>query len=462
MSLADIAKQPGRLRFALLTVCLGSLLGPLDTSVNVAFPMITKAFGLAISDIQWIVISYIVAQTGLTLAFGQLGDLFGHRRIFRLGMAACAVTHLLCALAPTYPLLLAARVAQGVAVGLAMACGPAIATLLFPPQMRRAILSVYVMLLGAGVAIGPLMGGLMLDWGGWPTVFWFRTPLSLVVLLLTFWLPDPPIERREAPRFDYIGAVLLTAILGSLILLITMARRPDASIWPIVGFALLFVGSVWAFVAHESRFVQPILHVRHLRNPAFSGLQLVAITQNFCGFSVFLLLPYVLDAELKLDSLGIGLALAIAPLGNVTAALTGGRYAGHWSARRLMTTGLAMCSAGLALVGLMMASQSVVAIGMGLFLNGLGIGLFQIGYMDQTTATLPPAERGVAGSLLNVTRVVGAVIGAALITWMLEGWRAIVPGLDAFRLSFGSLGVLLAGVTVAVGLGVVAPRRAGS
>lgn len=460
MSLAAVAAQPAHLRLALLTVCLGSLLGPLDTAVNVAFPMISKAFGLAISDIQWIVVAYIVAQSGLTLAFGQLGDLYGHRRIFRLGMAACAMAHLLCALAPSYPLLVAARIAQGVAVGLAMACGPAIATLLYPPELRRSILAIYVMLLAAGVAIGPLMGGLLLDLGGWPSVFWFRTPLALLVLGLAIWLPEPAIERREAPKFDVLGAVLLTAGLASLIALITLLRRPDAG-WMVAGLAsLLLLACCWAFVVHETRFAQPILHVRHLRNPAFSGLQAVAIAQNFCGFSIFLLLPYLLDQDYRLDSPGIGLMLAIGPSGGVLAGLLGGRFAGQWSARRLMGAGLGLSALGLMVIGAMISLIALPPMALGLLMTGLGIGLFQIGYMDQTTATLPPAERGVAGSLVNVTRVVGAVIGAALITWMHEGWRVLYPGLAAFQLSFAVLGLLLLLVTIVVAAGAIEPVAA--
>jgi MFS family permease len=436
-------QQPGVLLYALFVICLGSLLGPLDTSVNVAFPLITTKFGLAISDIQWIIASFIIAQSGLTLAFGQLGDLYGHRRVFRYGMAACAVAHLLCSLAPSFPFLVAARVVQGVATGLAMACGPALATLLFPPALRRTILSIYVMILGAGIALGPLIGGLLLDWGGWPTVFWFRTPLALVVLILSIWLPEPKVERPLKPRFDYLGALLLTLCLASLVLLINMARRSDASLGSLLTFVVLLIGFVWAFVRHETRFPQPILHIRYLSDPTFGRLQLASVIINLCGFSIFLLLPYVLDGYFQTSSLNIGVILAVSPVGAVAVGILGARFGGHWSARTLMLLGLLTTATGLFFAGVLIPLKSMPLLAIALFCCGVGIGLFQIGYMDTTTATLPPSQRGVAGSLLNVTRVVGAVIGGATITWLLEGWRAYQTGALAFAWTFGTLGLLL-------------------
>ena len=105
-----------RIRLALAVICLGSLVAPLDTTVNTAFPVITGAFGLALRDIQWVVIPFVLAQTSLALVFGHLGDRIGHRRVFAAGMAACVLGHLAVALAPDFPLLVAGRVLQGMAV----------------------------------------------------------------------------------------------------------------------------------------------------------------------------------------------------------------------------------------------------------------------------------------------------------------------------------------------------------
>ena len=439
-----LGRQAPRLLFALMVVCLGSLIGPLDTSVNVAFPLITSSFGLQIRDIQWVVASYIVAQSGLTLAFGQLGDLYGHRRIFRWGMAACVVTHALCALAPTYSLLIVSRVLQGVAVGLAMACGPALATLLFPPALRRQILALYVMLLGAGIALGPLMGGLLLDAGGWPAVFWFRVPLSLLVVLLSLAIPEPDMPRRSGVRFDAAGALWLTLSLASLVLMINLVRRGDLlALWALPT-ALLLLFFLRSFVRQEARVAQPILHPRYLGDPLFQRLQVYSVLLNLSGFAIFLLLPYALHAQLGRPAWTIGWMLAVSPAGAVLAGFVGARRSQDWSAQGLMRTGMWGLALGLSLIGLSLPLQALPLIALALFIMGLGVGCFQLGFMDLCTAMLPPAERGVAGSLLNVTRVTGGVLGAAVITWLFDGWRLVLAALPPFAATFVTLGLDMA------------------
>ena len=132
------------------------MLGPLDSAVNIAFPAITTAFGLRVSDIQWVVICYVLAQSCFSIVFGKLGDLYGHRRVFMVGAGLATIIHALAGFAPNYPALVAMRGLRGIAIGIAMSCGPALATFLYPPARKRAALSFYTMLFGVGLAIGPL------------------------------------------------------------------------------------------------------------------------------------------------------------------------------------------------------------------------------------------------------------------------------------------------------------------
>ncbi len=427
-----------RARFGLMVVCIGNLVGPLDSSVNVAFPAITAAFGIAITDIQWIVISYIIAQSSLTIVFGKIGDLFGHRRVFQVGMAACAIAHLLCGLAPTYQALVGWRIFQGVAVGLAMACGPALATLLFPPDAKRRIIAIYLLLIGVGSALGPIAGGVLIETVGWPGVFWFRVPIALLALLLSIGLPEPDVARAFRPKFDIGGAILLTIALTCLILFIGMARRPEVSIW--IGLALL-IGSVAAtllFVRHEARSEQPILDVRHFNDPFFSGMQFASVAIHFGCFSILLLLPYLLAAEHS--TLSLGLTLAVFPVGMIFASIAGGGVAPRMSAVTLMRGGLVLASIGLLLLAYASIVPSLITIGATLFATGVGLGIFQVGYADATTSALPVADRGVAGSLVSVTRLVGFVVGAAGITWIFEGLRGTEADLVGIQRTFGTLG----------------------
>ncbi len=424
-----------------MVVCIGNLIGPLDGSVNVAFPAITEAFGVAITDIQWIVISYIIAQSSLTIVFGKIGDLFGHRRVFQLGMAACAIAHLLCGLATTYEALVGWRMFQGVAVGLAMACGPALATLLFPPEEKRRIISIYVLLIGVGSALGPIAGGVLIDATGWPGVFWFRVPIALLALLLSIGLPEPGVARAGRPKFDTAGAILLTIALACLVLFIGMARRPDVSLG--IGLALLAGSAMatWLFVRHEARSEQPILDVRHFNDSFFSAMQFASVAIYFSCFSILLLLPYLLAVQPAHSTLSLGLTLAVFPLGTILASLATGATAMRMSAVTLMRGGLVLASIGLLLLALACIVPSIITIGATLFVTGAGLGIFQVGYADATTSAMPVADRGVAGSLVSVTRLVGFVVGAAGITWLFEALRGVEGSPVGIQRTFGVLGL---------------------
>ena len=432
-----------RARFGLVVVCLGSLLGPFDSAVNVAFPAITQIFGIALADIQWIIIAFVVAQSSLTLVFGKLGDLYGHRRIFQLGLACCAVAHLLCGWAPTYSALVAARVGQGVAVGLTMACAPALATLLFAPEEKRRILALYVMLIGIGAAFGPILGGALVAWLGWPGVFWFRVPLALLALVLSIGLPEPELDRPLRPKLDGLGAALLVLSLTALTGLMNALRHPDANVAIVLALLAGWLLATWGFIRHERAFPEPILNLAHFRNRTFAWVQFAAVAIHFATFSILLLLPYRLAELADATPTMLGATLALFPVGSVIGGMIGGWLAPSNAIRGFIQAGLIVTAAGLLLTAYILIGTDIGTIGFGLVVSGVGLGLFQLGYMELTTSILPPAERGVAGSLVNVTRLVGYVIGAATITWLYETLHAVGANPEAFAQSFAVLGAAL-------------------
>ncbi len=427
-------------RIGLAIVCLGSLLGPLDSSVNVAFPAITRAFDIALGDIRWIIIGFVIAQSSLSIVFGKLGDLYGHRRIFQLGLATCALAHLACGFAPTYSALIVLRMVQGLAVGIAMACAPALATLLFPETHKRRVLAIYLMLFSVGVAIGPIAGGLLLPWTDWPGVFWFRVPLALLALVLSAAIPHTHLQRAAAPRIDWLGAALLVTTLTCLALLLSFAERHA-----LVAIGLSVAGAVafTLFVRHEAAYPEPILPVRAFLTPAFASLQFAAVLINLCCFAIMLLLPYWLADRSDYSTVGSGALLALFPIGSIVANGLAGSVMRHLAARRLVRLGVALSGLGLLSIGVAISYEaSLVGIAAALFVVGVGLGVFQLGQADATTSHLPIAERGVAGSLMNVTRLVGLVLGAALIS-ALYAWLQQHLGARAFAWSFALLGAAL-------------------
>lgn len=384
----------------LAIVCAGSLLAPLDTAVNVAFPAITAAFALALRDIQWIVIAFVVAQSLLTIAFGRLGDLHGHRRIFAIGLAACALAHLAAGLAPDYGWLVAMRVLQGVAVGLVVACAPALATLLFPPEDKRRVLAIYVTAFSLGLAIGPLAGGALVQWLGWPGVFWFRAPLALLVLLLLPLVPDARASLADRPQQPHQA---------------TGTDRARAGAW--------------------TERIAP------LRAPRFVAIQVASVAINLACFAILLLVPYALARWPGQSIVAAGALLALFPAGSLAGGALAGRVARRLTAGAMSRAGLLAAALGLLLTALLLPTHSPAALGAAMACTGLGLGLFQVGYMDATTSMLPPQDRGVAGGLVAVTRLLGivfGVVGIGALHQVLASFEATIASMGAALLAFAA------------------------
>lgn len=413
-----------RAGLGLAIVCLGALLSPLDTTVNTAFPVITAAFSLPLADIQWVVIAYVLSQSVSALVFGHLGDRFGHRRIFALGLVASAAAHAAVALAPTYPFLVVMRVWQGAAIGMTVACAPALATLLYPPTGKALALARYAAAFSLAMALGPWIGGLLLASFGWPGVFWFRVPLALLALALVPLLPrfEPAPTQAGAYRFDWGGTLALTTMLVCLSFALTVLTDPHGSVALGLTLVVACVASTFAFRAIAARTSHPVLQPAHFASPAFTGIQLASAALSCACFANLLLLPYVLTGTVGASIVFAGLILAAYPAGSVIGSLLAGRLAGRWSQARQMTIGVVIAAAGLLATAF---ALQVAPLGMlpawlalGMSACGLGQGIFQVGYMDATTELLPIEERGTAGSLINVTRLLGLVFGASGISWL--------------------------------------------
>lgn len=425
-------------------VCLGALVAPLDTTVNTAFPVITAAFSLPLRDIQWVVIPFVLAQSSFALVFGHLGDRLGHRQVFALGLVASVVAHAAVALAPDFPTLVGMRVLQGAAVGIAVSCAPALVTLLFPPAEKARVLVWYSAAFSLAMALGPWLGGLLIQAFGWPGVFWFRAPLALVALLLLPLLPRatqrvPPMSASSGSAgFDWAGALGQVAVLICLMLALTMLTAPgDVSPFALPLLVLAVAGAV-LFVRHESRVDHPVLRVEPFRSLRFSGIQGASVVINLACFGNLLLIPYVLTREAGISIVAAGLLLSAYPGGSVLGSLLAGRLAVGLPAARLMALGLAGAAVGLLMTAtILFVSPAPSLLGAAMLFSGIGHGLFQVGYMDATTSMLPIEERGVAGSLVSVTRLLGILLGATSI-----GWLHRVA--DSYGLSFAALGSGLA------------------
>jgi MFS family permease len=407
-----------------LVVALGTLIVPFDSTVNFAFPYITRAFQLPIPAIQWVVIAYTLTYAALMLVFGRVGDILGYRRVFLAGSAWSAIAFVLCAAAPTYGLLLAARVLQGIGAALVLSCGPALATSLYPEQARARILGVYTMVIGIGGALGPPLAGLMVPTWDWPAVFWFRAPLALAAFLLAWLLPA---GTRPATRenFDAIGGLLLVLAISAMLLALNQLQHINETVlWLLL--ATLATGLAgWGFIAQERRTPRPIIDLRYFHGFDFSLLNAANIALNLAGFAVLLLVPFYLNRVGALTPREIGLLLAASPAGTALTAPIAGRLATRIPPRRLALIGAAAMAVGQLLIATAGAPLDVLMLAAAMGLQGCGVGLFQVAYFDIVTTSIPRSDRGVAGSLVMMTRTIGTVTAATVLMLAFQTLRGM-------------------------------------
>jgi MFS family permease len=452
-----LVARPG---FGVLVVALGTLVVPFDSSVNFAFPYITRAFGLPIPAIQWVVIAYTLTYAALMLVFGRVGDMLGYRRIFLAGSGWSAIAFVLCAMAPSYGALLAARVLQGIGAALVLSCGPALATSLYPESARTRILGLYTMVIGLGGALGPPIAGLLVPIIDWPAVFWFRAPLALSAFVLAWLLPA---DTRPAVRekFDAAGGALLVLAISAMLLALNQLQHIGERRGWFIASALACLLAVGGFIAQETRTQRPIISLRYFRDFDFSLLNAGHAALSLAGFSVLLLVPFYLSRFGGLTAHTTGLLLACSPAGTAVAAPLAARLAARIPPRLLAVIGAAAMAIGQVLIGSADATPDIPPLAGAMALQGFGVGLFQVAYFDIVTASIPRSDRGVAGSLVMMTRTLGTVTGATVLMLLFQTSRdtALTAGaqeIPAFLAGFGFTFRVAAGLpTVVVLLGLL-------
>jgi EmrB/QacA subfamily drug resistance transporter len=443
-----------------LVVCLGTLVVPLDSMVNLDFPSIIHRFDLGIPEIQWLVISYTLTHASLLLVFGRIGDMVGHRRIFLFGTGWSGVAFVLCGAAPSYGWLLFARCLQGVGAGLVLSCGAALVTGFVAEERRARVLGLYTMMFGLGSALGPLIAGVIVSRWGWSAVFWARAPIALASCALGFVLPAPPVAGAHArERFDTLGAALLVVTIGTLLLTVNRLRTPGVA----AAFAVVMLGSLWGFVRQERRVQRPIIDLRLFRIGGFAAVNLGHVLMNLAGFAIMLLMPFYLDGVAGLPAPALGLVLATASLGMVLAAPIAGRLAGRLDPRRVTVAGALFAALGLGLIAALAGRVGVGVLALAMFVQGFGQGLFQVAYFDIVTGTIPRRDRGVAGSLGMLTRTGGVVLGATVLMLAFQTLRGVAEvqgGTDAAAFLCGFRGAFALAATLTVVVLVVLGARA--
>lgn len=371
-------------QISVVIACLSALLGSLDSAINIGFPAITAAFSVEVSAIQWVIVGYVLTHASLLIACGALADRCGHGRMLAHGLWVSAVGFTCCGIAPTFIWLVAGRIIQGAGAALVFATAPALLTLAVSAESRGQVLGIYQMCNAVGYAVGPLLGGILIDILGWRATFLFRVaPALLLAALAAVKLPMPE-QRRERQR-----------------------GMPRSA-----------------------------LRIAHL--PPFLIANLLSVLANCTRFAIGLLLPYYVINVLRYPATTGGTLMLATYLLTILAAPLAGKLSDRVGTARLSSLGLAVQASGLWLLSGMDGQTAYHSLALALGVVGLGLGIFESPNMSFIMGSIPRSQQGVAGSIASMMRPLGIVLGATGWSLLFE-WRRqsyMTPTFEPTALAF--------------------------
>lgn len=424
--------------------------------VSLALPDIASDFGRTVGEVAWVATGFLLALAATLLAAGRLSDRFGPRRVMVVGAVAFLVMTAACGLAPSFDLLVAARVLQGMAGGVLYTVSLAIAVTAYPPERRASALAIYFTSGALGAVIGPVVGGLLTDLGGWRLVFLAQLPLPLAVAVAA-WVLLPRATGEGGRHFDVpgIAAASLFVVAGTFALLqLPASGAADPSVL-IPG--LVAIAALAAFVVIESRTDEPAVRLSIFRNSRFVVGSAAGAGAWFAIMSATIYPAIYLQLGRGFSATEAGVLLLAAPLVGLVFFPFAGRVVGVLGVDRGLLSGLALLVGSAAVMTVWGATTETWLIVLTNLVTGAGIALTLVASATDALSQFAPGEAGTGSALFNSLRQLGAAMGVALPAVAFELARAGGQGPDA-ALSGSAAAFLLRLVVLIIPLLMVATR----
>jgi len=424
---------------AILTLALGITVPVLDSTLaNVALPTIARDFHASAAASIWIVNAYQLAITISLLSLASLGEIFGYKRIYQLGLFVFSFTSLACALSDSLITLTLARILQGFGAAAILSVNMAMIRIVYPKRLLGRGIATGAVIVAVSASAGPTVAGLILSVASWPWLYAINLPIGLIALFMGFkFLPENPL-KHSGRRFDFISSLMNALTFGLFISAISgYAQGMNHRIIIVEVVALIIIG--WFFIRRERLRPLPLLPVDLLRIPIFT----LSLCTSMCSFAAYTLafvsLPFFFQNSLGLDTRFTGFLLTFWPLSTMLIAPLSGRLVGRYHAGVLGGVGLIVFSLGLFSLALLPNAPSHLNIIWRMILCGAGFGLFQSPNNHTIVASAPSNRSGGASGLLGTARVLGQTTGAALVALMFNLFQN--HGTDASLMLAGTLAV---------------------
>jgi EmrB/QacA subfamily drug resistance transporter len=433
--------------WTLAAMCFALFMIMLDnTVVNVALPSIKEDLGASYSTLEWTVSAYTLSLGVLLITGGRLGDIFGRRKVFLIGVVLFAASSAFIGFSQTDLWLIGGRVFQGLGAALMMPATLSIITNTFAPSERGKALGTWAGVSALALAIGPVVGGYLVEYVSWQSIFFLNLPVAAGALAITLFATHESRDETVLPKVDFAGIAAITVGLGALTLALVEAHTWGWGSPANLGLFAISAAGLAAFAVVERRVRVPMVDFGFFRSKTFLGASLVAFIVSFAMLAMFFFIAIYMQTIEGYSPLQAGVRFLPTTLCIILISPFSGRLADRIGPRPLMTGGLLLVAVSLFWQSHLEVGSGYSFLAPGFVLMGVGMGLIM---SPMSTAAMNAVDRtkaGVAGGILSMSRMVGGTLGVAVLGALIGNPR----DRDAFVSSLGH-GLLIGAIVAAVG-----------
>ena len=424
----DLIPEGQRKWWTLGAMCCALFAFMLDaTVVNVALPAMQRELHGGLTGLEWVLNAYTVALAVLMVSGGRMGDIFGRRRMFLLGIAGFAISSAAIGAASDQTWVIVGRAAQGASAALMCPATLSILSHTFPPEERGRAFGIWAGVSALGLASGPLIGGLLTDAVSWRAIFYLNVPVAIAAVTVALLAAEESRDESTRRSLDIGGTVTLTLSLSALVFAIV-----DGNSWGwgsprIIALLAIATAAAVAFVITELRVSAPVVPLDFFAARGFIGAAMVGLSVSFVMFGLFFFLSLYLQNVQGYTPLQAGVRTLPATLMIMVAGPLVGRVTDRIGPRIPLTAGMTITAGSVLWMSFIEPGTGYWFIAIGLTTFGIGVGLVMTPMTTAAMNALPEGKAGVASGVLNMTRMVGAALGVAVV-------GAIVQSLGQRRL----------------------------
>ena len=447
--------------WTLAAMCFALFMVMLDnTVVNVALPSIQNDLHSSIAGLQWTVNAYTLAFGVLLVTGGRLGDIFGRRRVFLTGVLVFAASSLFIGFSQSSAWLIGGRAAQGVGAALMMPATLSIITNVFPPHERGRAIGTWAGVSALALAIGPVLGGLLVEHVSWQSIFFINLPVAAGAIAITLFATRESRDETVLPTVDYAGVAAFTAGMLALTLALVEAGEWGWGSMRVLGLFALAAVALAAFARIERRVKVPMVDFGFFRSRTFLGANIVAFIVSFAMLGMFFFLTLYMQNILRYSPLEAGIRFLPSTLMVILVAPIAGRQTDRVGPRPLIVAGLTLVAVSLVWQSFLTPTSGFGFLLPGFILMGIGIALTMSPMSTAAMNAVDQSKAGVASGILSMNRMIGGTLGIAVLGTFIGQTSSRADFVD----SLGQ-GLLIGGLVAAAGAIVawrlISPELAG-